>query len=423
MVTSRDAVPALRVALVSSSYWPYLGGVEEHTRRAAIGLLERGHAVEVWTARRDDDTPAAEIVDGIRLRRLPTPLPTSSWSGAAHFAQRGLPAAAQWRRAIGGFAPDLLHVHCFGPNGVYASAASALTRIPLVISLHGETFMDDHGAFAESRVLRASLRAGLSRAAAVTGCSQITLDDARARFGLAADRGTVVFNGVDLDEQHGETPWQRPFDHTVLALGRMTRNKGFDLLVTAFAQVAQRNPGWGLVILGDGPERPRLQQAVTHLGLADRVLLPGRAERATVGSAMAAADVFVLPSRIEPFGIVALEAWRAGCAVLATDRGGTREFVDNGRTGLLADPHHTTEFADALDLLVNDVGLRERLAAAGRAQVRAFGVERVTDRYEEIYRQVLAAGTSRAGGAAIAPLGRSRRTRPGPATCAHRRAE
>ena len=87
------------------------------------------------------------------------------------------------RRAVDTFRPDVLHVQCFGPNGAYATALSRLRRVPLVITLQGETLMDDADIFNTSQVLRASLRAGIRSAAAVTACSMYTIDDAVAVSG------------------------------------------------------------------------------------------------------------------------------------------------------------------------------------------------------------------------------------------------
>ena len=110
---------------------------------------------------------------------------------------------------------------------------------------------------------------------------------------------------------------------------------------------------------------------------------------------MAGARVFVMPSRLEPFGIVVLEAWRAGTAVVATDHGGRPEFVRDGEDGLLVDPFDTAAVADVLGRVLTDDRLRRSIAAAGRARVEAFAWPRVAEAYRAVYRSVLAdrAGT------------------------------
>jgi glycogen(starch) synthase len=107
---------------------------------------------------------------------------------------------------------------------------------------------------------------------------------------------------------------------------------------------------------------------------------------------MAGAELLVVPSRLEPFGIVILEAWRAGTAVLATDRGGPAELIEDGEDGVVVDPFDADRFARTLGSLLDDDRRRTSLARAGRARVGAFGWPQVAERYREIYAEI-GAGT------------------------------
>ena len=192
-----------RVALLPSAYPPALGGVEESTRHLALALVDAGDEVEVWTLHGDDAEPeTVEVRDDLIVRRLPDAPARRQVVIAAPSATIGPRTLFSLRNAVDAFRPDVLHVVCFGPNGVYATALARLTGLPLVVSLQGETVMDDSDIFETSRVLRSALRRGLRAAAVVTGCSAFTLADAERRFGLAPGRGVVVPNGVDLDEIH-----------------------------------------------------------------------------------------------------------------------------------------------------------------------------------------------------------------------------
>ena len=275
------------------------------------------------------------------------PLPATNWSAIHRSAVTGTRTLLSLRRAVAAFRPDVLHVQCFGPNGAYATALSRVTGLPLVVTLQGETLMDDADIFETSRVLRSSLRAGLRSADAVTGCSAFTLADAEDRFGLERGRGQVIVQrgrtdsgpsmgrsspapagfGADLD---------RPY---ILALGRVVEKKGFDLLLAVVRGHRCRAPdrrSWSL------PARGRRWRAcgtaAVELGIDRARALCGRLSRDEVAGAMAGATLFVMPSRLEPFGIVILEAWRAGTAVVATNRGGAPEFVRDGADGVLVDP-------------------------------------------------------------------------------------
>jgi len=387
-----------RIALLPSLYPPSLGGVEELTRHLALALVDAGDQVEVWTSQPDDAAAeTVEIRDGLVVRRLPMPLPATNWSAIRRTSTVGTRTLLSLRTAVAAFRPDVLHVQCFGPNGAYATALSRTTGVPLIVTLQGETLMDDADIFDTSRVLRAALRRGLRQAAAVTGCSGFTLADAETRFGLEPGRGQVIFNGVSLSTPSagGDRPARyapvadRPY---VLALGRVVEKKGFDLLLGAFAAMATGRTAADLVIAGEGAAGSGLQRRAEELGLADQVHFPGRLSRDEVSSAMAGATVFVMPSRLEPFGIVVLEAWRAGVAVVATNRGGPPEFVRDGLDGVLADPFVTAGFAAALEGLLLEPDRRRAIAASGRQRVAEFGWPIIAERYRSIYASVTGPG-------------------------------
>jgi len=385
-----------RIALLPSAYLPDLGGVEELTHNLALTLRGLGNDVEVWTAKVPAvGPPIEESIDGIAVRRFPFVLPAMRPRSLAAFPVPALSTVQALRRAVRRFRPEILHVQCFGPNGVYATALAPLVGVPLIVTLQGETTNNAHDIFDHSILLRAALRTAVKRAAAVTGCSRFTLDDAVSRFGLPPDKGVVVFNGVSTAEPEGgadtaaERTKSRDGRRTVLAMGRMVQNKGFDLLIDGFARVAARHPDVDLVLGGDGEVRSDLEAQAARLELAPRVLFPGRLDRSQVARACRNADVFVLPSRVEPFGIVVLEAWRAGAAVVATTHGGPPEFVADGTTGLLVDPNDPAALARALDRLLSDDALRRRIGDAGQAEVVDFGWPTITAQYLEIYRCVV----------------------------------
>ncbi|HEV3281399.1 MAG TPA: glycosyltransferase family 4 protein [Acidimicrobiales bacterium] len=381
-----------RIALLPSSYPPSLGGVEELTRHLALALAGGGDHVEVWTGQPDDSmSETVEVRDELVVRRLPMPLPATNWSAVRRSATTGVRTLFSLRDAVAAFRPDVLHVQCFGPNGAYASALSRITGRPMVVTLQGETLMDDADIFETSRSLRASLRYALRQAAVVTACSSFTLDDAESRFGLNEGRGRVIPNGVDLTATPSAGPVRSgvlPDTPYILALGRVVAKKGFDLLLEAYAAMAGQFSAVGLVIAGTGAELEGLRRRAAELGVANRVRFVGRLDREEVAAAMADAEVFVMPSRLEPFGIVILEGWRAGTAVVATTRGGPPELVRDGQDGILVDPFDRRQLTGALERLLGDDRLRRSVADAGRARVTSFAWPVVVDRYRDVYASV-----------------------------------
>ncbi|WP_404392304.1 glycosyltransferase family 4 protein [Humibacillus xanthopallidus] len=375
-----------RVALVASSYHPHLGGVESHVRHVARELRAGGVEVEVWTVDRGEHLGTTEL-DGIRVRHLPTPMPARSGGALARFAAAAPGAWRAWRLAQRSFRPEVLHIQCFGPNGLYAAALARRAGLPLVLSSHGETFMDDHDAFGTSALLRRGLRETISAAAVTTGCSQEVLDDLRDRFGLVG--GIVVPNGVGPEPQQPAASSPRagiglsPGDRVVFAVGRLERMKGFDLAIDAVASLA--DPTVTLVVGGTGSQRDALAKLARERGLADRFHLLGALDEVGVDAWMRAAQVVVMPSRREAFGIVALEAWRAGTPLVATSLGGPSTFVDSGTNGLVVDPRDTEALASALRRVLDDHALSASLGAAGQVAVRDYTWTRVAEDYTAIY--------------------------------------
>jgi glycosyltransferase involved in cell wall biosynthesis len=206
----------------------------------------------------------------------------------------------------------------------------------------------------------------------------------------------VVYNGVTLDgttQSSGAfTPFVpvegepgRPY---ILALGRVVEKKGFDLLLAAYAAIDENHRTADLVIGGVGNDLENLRRRVAAIGIAERVHFVGRLSREEVAGAMDGAAMFVVPSRLEPFGIVILEAWRAGAAVVATNRGGPPEFVRDGLDGVLVDPFDTAAFANHLERLLLDPARRRALAQAGQSRVEEFGWPRIAESYRQIYSSV-----------------------------------
>lgn len=171
--------------------------------------------------------------------------------------------------------------------------------------------------------------------------------------------------------------------HTIVAMGRLVRLKGFDLLIEAFGRCAAKHPDWSLVILGEGPERANLQAIAADLGIADRVSLAGqRREPATV---LKGADLFVSSSRTEGFPNALLEAMACQLPVVSTDcsSGGPRDIVRDGVDGILVPPDDVAALADAMDRLMANSDERHRLGAGALNVIERFSMERIMTMWDE----------------------------------------
>ena len=171
--------------------------------------------------------------------------------------------------------------------------------------------------------------------------------------------------------------------HTIVAMGRLVRQKGFDILIEAFGRCAAKHSDWSLVILGDGPERASLQTFAADLGIADRVNLAGQfQEPATI---LKGADLFVLSSRYEGFPNALLEAMACQLPVVSTDcsSGGPRDIIRDGVDGILVPPDDMAALADAMDRLMANPDERRRLGAGALEVIERFSIEKVMTMWDE----------------------------------------
>jgi glycosyltransferase involved in cell wall biosynthesis len=211
-------------------------------------------------------------------------------------------------------------------------------------------------------------------------------------------RGRVIPNPVDLRP----AATRRADSRTLIAVGRLDHQKGFDLLLPAFARIAGNHPDWRLVIWGEGPHRRRLEALCEQLGLTDRVRLPGLTERP--GQWVDDAALFVLSSRYESFGNVITEAMAAGLPMVVTDcPWGPGEIVQHGVDGWLVPPDDVAALAEGLDLLMGDDALRARLAEAARRNVRRFERERVMAMWDDVLGSLRPAKQGQAAAGAMRP--------------------
>jgi glycosyltransferase involved in cell wall biosynthesis len=295
-------------------------------------------------------------------------------------------------RAIGRLArllrgnTDLVHAH--GLRGALIGIPAAhLARVPAVFTAHNLA----PRLSAPQRFILADLTRRAARVIAVSHAVAETLTG----LGVQGSRVAVIPNGIDLaalERQQTAEPVRPRFDIApqaplIVAVGRLAREKGFDLLIDAMWQLttgqAADVPDAVLMIVGSGPEEGPLRASASGLN----VRFMGRVEQ--VMPLLQAADVVAIPSREEGQGIVALEAMAARRAIVAGRVGGLTETLEDGACGLLVAPNDVQELVRGLDRLLADAGLRQKLGQAGRARVeREYTAERMIERTSALYEAV-----------------------------------
>jgi glycosyltransferase involved in cell wall biosynthesis len=195
-----------------------------------------------------------------------------------------------------------------------------------------------------------------------------------------AYRGAIAIGNVAMPAP--ASSGQRAASRRVIGVGRLSPEKGFDLLIDAFSRIAERNPEWRLEIYGEGPQRASLEVMIWRRGLHQRIALPG--ETRDVWSVLARAELFVLPSYTEGFGIALAEAMAAGVAPVVVDCGAAAQtIVRHGVDGLRV-PRSAEALAAAMERLMRDDGERARLASRAVDIVERYSIEGIAAQWDEV---------------------------------------
>jgi len=390
---------ALRIVLTCVRYPPAPGGAETHVRSLAEAYARRGHDVVVHTSDLHTEYPFVRgdlggEMGGVKVVRHRARRLLGSWT-----VMPALPRAL--REAARG--ADVLHAHSYGYHQTVAAArASRATGTPLVFTPHFHPPWSMEGGAGRRLLRRAfdpTLGASVVRQASrVIGVSRGEIEEMKKHLPLDEAKVRVIPNGFDADKfrsvPDGEGVRHRlglpSGAKIVLFAGRLASNKGLHVLVPAFAAAAKGDPAAVLVLAGeDQGWRPRLEAMAKERGIADRVRFTGHLPDGAYREHLAAADLFVLPSEWEAFGIVLLEAMACGVPCVATRVGGAPEVVQEGRTGLLVPYGDEAALAGAMGELLRAPWIGKRMGAAGRERAMSlFSWDAVADRTLAVYREV-----------------------------------
>ena len=364
----------MKIALVCDWYHPRVGGIELHLQDLGARLVKAGHDVVVITP-----TPGAKWVNGIRVVRVDAPR-------APVFGFLTTPGGV---RALGEVIAaehvDVAHCHVsiVSPAALGGARYAERRGIPAVVTFHSVVPRTDLLARATNVAF------GTSRwRVKYSAVSDRVARDVRAVAGTQTL--AVLPNGIDVAFWRVE-PARRADDTVQLvSVMRLNAKKRPLALVTLMQRLGKLLPGGRvhLRIVGDGPLRTRLGQAIARAKLGEHIELLGKLDRGQIRALFAESDAFVLPTVRESFGLAALEARCAGLPVVAMRASGVSEFIAHEREGLLAGDDD--DFAVQVARLVSDADLRDRIALRNRATSPAHDWPRVVDAHLALYRDAIA---------------------------------
>jgi glycogen(starch) synthase len=383
----------MRVLVLSWEYPPVVeGGLARHVRKLSEALVGLGAEVHVLT--RGDRAPTLEEVrEGVFVHRVcESPRPRELNRFIAWVEHMNADMLAAGVELGDGFEPDIVAGHDWLVAGAGEHLAGRF-RCPLVMTIHATEFGRHQGWVAEhpQSWIHAIERRIAHRADCVITCSHYMRGHVADVFGLQEGRIAVIPNGIDpLDLQPVEdltalrARFAREDEKLVLLVGRLVYEKGFQLALEALVPIVRRLPGVRFLVAGSGTYEDELREQAGSLGLRDHGMFLGWIGDDVLHSLYRIADLCVVPSIYEPFGLVALEAMASGCPCIVADTGGLREVVPSGeRVGLRFNGGDADHLAVMIDRLLSDEALRDRLVVEASEHVLAFD-------WSDIGRQTLA---------------------------------
>jgi glycogen synthase len=389
----------VRCLILSWEYPPLIeGGLARHVRKLAENLVAQGVEVHVL-ARGLEESPAEEERDGVVIHRVREPdRPRDLGEFVAwieHMNSDMLAAGVE----VGDSVPfDVVHGH----DWLVASAGDHLAkrfRCPLAVTIHATEYGRHQGWVDEhpQSYIHGVEHWMANRAERVITCSAYMREHVADIYGLDEARISVIPNGIDPSElvpvddlDALRSRFAKPDERLVLLVGRLVYEKGFQLALEALPRLIDRLGDVRFIVAGSGTAEHELREQAQRLGLDEHGTFLGWIGDDVLHSLYRIADLTVVPSIYEPFGLVALEAMASGCPCLVADTGGLREVVPSEDVGLRFRSRDPESLGAMAERLLTDEALRDRLVAEASEHVLGFDWADVALQVAGVYDEVVA---------------------------------
>lgn len=374
----------LRILFWSDTFYPLIGGAEILGAELLRALRGRGYDLVVVTGRKSASLPEYEKLWDIPIYRFPSVgVLQANDLGEIALQRRYI---AQLKRE---FRPDIVHLFQFSVSAFFDLLTNIDYPAPHLLTLHGSV--------QSNQITPGTIRRHLIHSVDwITTCSEALLREVHGQMPEVAVYSSAIRNCIQMPALEPEPLSFSP--PRLLCLGRVVPQKGFDVALAAFAQLVPRFPGIRLTIAGDGKEKPALEAMAHQLGVANSVEFPGWVQPEDVPALINACTLVVMPSRIEPFGIVALQAAQMARPIVVTRVGGLPEVVVDSETGMLIESGDVEALVANITFLLNHPDDAARMGQSARRRVQEdFCWNKFVDAYESLYRRLL----NRYGGGSV----------------------
>ncbi|OBB69045.1 glycosyltransferase family 4 protein [Mycobacterium sp. 852014-50255_SCH5639931] len=373
----------MKILMVSWEYPPVvIGGLGRHVHHLSTALAAAGHEVVVLSRQPTGTDPSThpssdEVVDGVRViaaaqdpHEFSFGADMMAWTLAMGHSMIRAGLSLKKRGTTRSWRPDVVHAH----DWLVAHPAITLAQfydVPMVSTIHA-TEAGRHSGWISGAISRQvhALESWLVRESdSLITCSASMGDEITELFGPGLAGITVIRNGIDAARWPFAERRARTGPAELLYLGRLEYEKGVHDVISALPRIRRTHPGTTLTIAGEGTQQEWLVEQARKHRVLKATRFAGHLDHAKLLAVLHRADVAVLPSHYEPFGIVALEAAAAGTPLVTSNIGGLGEAVINGRTGVSCAPRDITGLASAVRIVLDDPAAAQRRARAARERL------------------------------------------------------
>lgn len=355
------------------------GGAERVLILLAQAFLNKGYQVALVTlsTKEDDFYTLPSGLDRLALGIL------GNSANALSAIVKNLSRLSKLRKAICSTKPDIVISFATETN-ILTIISLMQTGIPVISTEHCDPNLMSYGKIWEK--LRRFSYPYATKIVSVSKGVDSGFD------WLSTAKRAIIYNPfLEIEDNQISTELLtgvNPEKHWVVSMGRLKYQKGFDILLSAFAKIAKRYPNWQLIILGKGEKRQELEKLVNNLGLSGQVVLPGVIKNPF--PILQKAEVFVMASRFEGFPMSHGEAMACGCPVISTDcPSGPREIIRHQVDGILVPTEDVSALAKAMDNLMSNEKERIRLASRAKEVTERFSLNNVIDSWEKLFEEVI----------------------------------
>lgn len=388
----------LNILALNYEYPPLGGGGGVLAEHVLERFAELGHRATILTSG-FRDLPAIETRNGVDIRRLSV-LGRGRRNTASLFSMLSYDPMA--RRAGVQLAKqqqfDVLLTFFAVPTGPAGDYVHRHSGLPNVLFLLGGDVYDPSKKLSphQTPILHAAVERVINRADHVFAGSQDTCNSAMQHYNVGRNIEVVPLSIEPFDLPHATSRAELDLedsDFVIVTIGRVVSRKNVDALIDCVADLdAPANGCVKLIVIGDGPERPRLMEVIKDRQLESQVHLVGNIDNNLKHKYLARSDIYASTSIHEGFGLVFLEAMHAGLPIVCYDNGGQTDFVIDGENGFVANLNDLERFRSAVSELINSAPLRDRMRKKNIEDVKRYYVSTTCERYLEVLQRLAAQG-------------------------------